>query len=108
MRRLPRWTSGADEPGDRRRRLGDLGLGLRAPRRGGLDHAVREVLLQPGYVLDDQSTQRGREIKEHGRQFYDGKYKAHFDNLFSSAGDWFRAFGNIPFTIEKFKLTHSQ
>ena len=65
-------------------------------------------MLEPGYVLEPECNNRANQLNEDGRKFYDEKYKAHFDNLFSSAGDWFRAFGNIPFTIEKFKLTHSQ
>jgi hypothetical protein len=36
----------------------------------------------------------GNQNRDSGRQFYDGKYKTHFDNLFSSVGDWFRAMGN--------------
>jgi len=30
------------------------------------------------------------QIRDLGRQFYDGKYNTHFVNLFSSVGDWFR------------------
>ena len=61
-----------------------------------VDEYVREVLLQPGFVLDDQCNDRARELRETGREFYDGKYKGHFDNLFNAAGDWFRALGEDP------------
>jgi hypothetical protein len=39
---------------------------------------------------------RGNQIRDSGRQFYDRKCKKHFDNLFSSVGDWFKAMGENP------------
>ena len=59
-----------------------------------VDEYMREVLLQPGYVLDEQSSERARELRENGRQFYDGKYKPHFDNLFNTVQDWFKAWAD--------------
>jgi hypothetical protein len=35
-------------------------------------------------------------VTKFGRHFYDGKYKKHFDNLFSSVGDGFKATGEDP------------
>ncbi|KAI0744977.1 hypothetical protein C8Q76DRAFT_764414 [Earliella scabrosa] len=61
-----------------------------------VDEYVREVLLQPGFVLDDQCNDRARELRETGREFYDGKYKGHFDNLFNSVAEWFRAWSEDP------------
>ncbi|KAI0737543.1 hypothetical protein C8Q80DRAFT_1276300 [Daedaleopsis nitida] len=61
-----------------------------------VDEYIREVLLQPGYVLDDQANDRARQLKDSGREFYDGKYKGHFDNLFNSVGEWFRAWSEDP------------
>jgi Family of unknown function (DUF5923) len=55
-----------------------------------------QVLLQAGYVLEPDCNSRGNHIRDSGRQFYDGKYKNHFDNLFSSVGDWFNAMGEDP------------
>ena len=49
---------------------------------GQVNQYARKVLLQPGYVLEPQCDTEGREIREHGRHFYDDKYKDHFDNLF--------------------------
>jgi hypothetical protein len=56
----------------------------------------RQVLLEPGYVLEPDCNNQANRLRESGRQFYDGKYKAHFDNLFSSVGDWFKAMGDDP------------
>jgi hypothetical protein len=54
-----------------------------------------QVLLQAGYVLEPDCNTRGNQIRDSARQFYDGKYKSHFDNLFS-VGDWFKAMGDDP------------
>ena len=61
-----------------------------------VDEYVREVLLQPGYVLDDQCDERGSQLRETGKQFYDDKYKVHFDNLFNSVSAWFGAWAEDP------------
>ena len=61
-----------------------------------VDEYIREALLQPGYILEDQANERARELKETGRQFYDGKYKNHFDNLFNSVQEWFAAWADDP------------
>jgi hypothetical protein len=58
--------------------------------------SLSQVLLQAGYVLEPDCNTRGNHIRDSGRQFYDGKYKKHFDNLFSSVGDWFKAMGEDP------------
>jgi hypothetical protein len=55
-----------------------------------------QVLLQAGYVLEPDYNTRGNHIRDSGRQFYDGKYKKHIDNLFSSVGVWFKAMGKDP------------
>jgi hypothetical protein len=36
---------------------------------------------------------RGNRIRDSVRQFSDRKYKSHWDNLFLSVGNWFRAMG---------------
>ena len=61
-----------------------------------VDTFVRKVLLEPGFVLEPQCNNEGRAIRESGRRFYDDKYKAHFDRLFSTVGDWFKAMGDDP------------
>ena len=57
---------------------------------------LSQVLLQVGYVLEPSRNNRGNQIRDSGRQFYNGKCKKHFDNLFSSVGDWFKAMGKNP------------
>ncbi|KIJ60506.1 hypothetical protein HYDPIDRAFT_170143 [Hydnomerulius pinastri MD-312] len=61
-----------------------------------LDTFIRKLLLEAGYVLEDDCNREGREIRESGRTFWDEKYRGHFDNLFNSIGDWFSAMGEDP------------
>ncbi|KAK7689617.1 hypothetical protein QCA50_007410 [Cerrena zonata] len=61
-----------------------------------VDSYVRKVLLEPGYVLEPDCNNQANRLKDEGKKFYDDKYKSHFDNLFNSAGDWFRALGDDP------------
>ncbi|KAF8874992.1 hypothetical protein BD779DRAFT_1450453 [Infundibulicybe gibba] len=61
-----------------------------------VDSYVRKVLLEPGYVLEPDCNTQGSALRESGRQFYDDKYKNHFDDLFNSVGSWFRAMGEDP------------
>ncbi|KAI0644415.1 hypothetical protein C8Q79DRAFT_1011468 [Trametes meyenii] len=61
-----------------------------------VDEFVREALLQPGYILDDQANERANELRDSGRQFYDDKYKTHFDNLFNNVQAWFGAIAEDP------------
>ncbi|GBE81549.1 hypothetical protein SCP_0312780 [Sparassis crispa] len=61
-----------------------------------LDAYIREVLLQPGYVLDEQCNEQASELQENGRRFYDERYKGHFDNLFNALTDWFGAIAQDP------------
>ncbi|KAH9944711.1 hypothetical protein B0H21DRAFT_863006 [Amylocystis lapponica] len=61
-----------------------------------IDSFSRDVLLQPGYVLDDQCNDRANQLRESGSQFYDEKYKGHFDNFFTSLTDWLGAIADDP------------
>jgi len=57
---------------------------------------ARRSLLEPGYVLQPQCNSDGNALRDRGRQFYDGKYRGHFDALFSAVGDFFKAMGDDP------------
>ncbi|KAI0768823.1 hypothetical protein BD413DRAFT_561805 [Trametes elegans] len=61
-----------------------------------VDEFVREALLQPGYILDDQANDRANQLRDTGREFYEGKYKGHFDNLVNSVQTWFGAIAEDP------------
>ena len=61
-----------------------------------VDMYIRKTLLEPGYVLEPDCNNQANRLRDSGRQFYDDKYKDHFDNLFSSIGNWFKAMGDDP------------
>ncbi|KAF7791135.1 hypothetical protein EIP86_002146 [Pleurotus ostreatoroseus] len=74
------------------------------------DSYIRQVLLEPGFVLEPQCNDQANRLREEGRRFYDDKYKTHFDNLINRSGDWFRAMGDDPlnkrFGEDWARLTH--
>ncbi|KAI0954376.1 hypothetical protein AcV7_007628 [Taiwanofungus camphoratus] len=61
-----------------------------------VDTYTRKVLLDTGYVLEPQCNDEANKLRESGRRFYDEKYTDHFDNLFGSMKEWFRALGDDP------------
>ena len=61
-----------------------------------LIHCSKQVLLDPGFVLDPACNDEGNRLRETGKHFYDDKYRGHFDNLFNSVSDWFMAMGEDP------------
>ncbi|KAF8122468.1 hypothetical protein EV363DRAFT_1274680 [Boletus edulis] len=61
-----------------------------------LNAFIRKFLLEAGYVLQDECSREGKDIRESGRKFWDQKYRTHFDNVFNSIGDWFSAMSDDP------------
>ncbi|KAI5117290.1 hypothetical protein M0805_006812 [Coniferiporia weirii] len=59
-----------------------------------VDAFSRRCLLEPGFVLQPQCNADGRKLRDTGREFYDGKYKGHFDAVFDSIGAFFGAMGD--------------
>ena len=55
-----------------------------------------QCLLEPGFVLQPQCNGTARSLQDSGRQFYDGKYKTHFDGLFDATSVFFGAMGDDP------------
>jgi len=56
-----------------------------------IDVYIRKVLLEPGFVLEPSCNDEGNRLRETGNHFYKDKYRDHFDNLFNSVSDWFKA-----------------
>ena len=61
-----------------------------------LIRSLKQVLLDPGFVLEPACNDEGNRLRETGKHFYDDKYRDHFDNLFNSVSDWFMAMGEDP------------
>jgi Family of unknown function (DUF5923) len=58
--------------------------------------SVYVLSCRSGYIPESDCNKHGNQIRISGRHFYDGKYKKHFDNLFSSVRDWLKATGEDP------------
>lgn len=61
-----------------------------------LNDYIHRVLLEPGYILDDDSTREGKQLRSEGKRFFDHKYKGHFDNFSSQIQSFFMAMGDDP------------
>lgn len=57
---------------------------------------IRRILLEEGYVMEDQATEDGRKLRESGRRFWDQKYRGHREDLFESIEDFFHAYNEDP------------
>lgn len=57
---------------------------------------IHKVLLEPGYILDDDSTKEGERLRDDGRQYFDHKYKPHFKTLGNEISHFFTAMGDDP------------
>jgi len=53
-----------------------------------------QCLLEPSLVLQDECDTQGRQIRDTGHQFYDVRYKDHFDGVFNAIGDFTSAISN--------------
>lgn len=57
---------------------------------------VHRVLLEPGYVMEDDSTEEGKNLYNHGKAFFTQKYKNHWDHLWNELSAWIKAFNQDP------------
>ncbi|OWT39064.1 hypothetical protein C362_03228 [Cryptococcus neoformans Bt1] len=60
---------------------------------------MHRVLLEPGYILDEDSDREARQLRESGRRFFQDKYKAHQELLFDELQVWLTAFGEDPLNV---------
>lgn len=72
--------------------------GLRAWWKS-VDGYVRKVLLEPGYVLEPDCNRQANILRDNGRQFFDDKYRDHFDNLFGSVAEWAKGWKEDPVCV---------
>ncbi|WVQ82003.1 hypothetical protein IAT38_004130 [Cryptococcus sp. DSM 104549] len=57
---------------------------------------AHRVLLEPGYILDEESDREAIQLRDSGKQFFTQKYKGHQETLFDQLQLWFTAFGKDP------------
>ncbi|WRT68357.1 uncharacterized protein IL334_005333 [Kwoniella shivajii] len=61
-----------------------------------LNDYVHRVLLEPGYILEDESDREATQLKEDGKSFFTDKYKGHQETLFDEIQVWFTSFNDDP------------
>ncbi len=57
--------------------------------------------MEPGYVIEPDCNRQGKILRENGRQFFDEKYKEHFDNLFGSVAEWAKGWKEDPVRLNR-------
>ncbi|SGY18964.1 BQ5605_C014g07520 [Microbotryum silenes-dioicae] len=68
-----------------------------------LDNYVRQVLQEPGYVMEEQCDKEGNRLLEESKKFYDpktGRYAGHKDALFDSIQQFFTSYADDPLNVE--------
>ncbi|RXK41203.1 hypothetical protein M231_01608 [Tremella mesenterica] len=64
-----------------------------------LDDYVRRILLEPGFILEEESDREGRELRDKGKSFFTDKYRGHWDTLADEIKAWFQAMGEDPLNV---------
>jgi len=57
---------------------------------------IHRILLEPGFILEDDSDKEGRELQESGKRFFTDKYKGHQEHLFDEVQRFATAFAEDP------------
>ena len=61
-----------------------------------LNEYAHKVLLEPGWILDEECETEGRQIRKDGQFFFTDKYKGHQEQLFDEIQLWFTALADDP------------
>ena len=64
-----------------------------------LNEYAHRALLEPGWILDDESTHEANELQQSGKYFFTDKYRGHQQRLFDEIQLWFQAMGDDPLNI---------
>lgn len=57
---------------------------------------AHSALLEPGFLLDDESDKQARQLQDSGKYFFNDKYKGHFDSFSNEIQTFFLAMGDDP------------
>lgn len=57
---------------------------------------IHRVLLDPGFVLEDECDKEGQRLVDSGKTFFTDKYKGHQERFFEEVQHWFVAFTDDP------------
>lgn len=61
-----------------------------------LNEYAHRALLEPGWILDEESDREARDLQDSGKYFFTDKYKGHQEQLFDELQVWFTAFNDDP------------
>ena len=61
-----------------------------------LNEYAHRALLEPGWILDEESDHEAQELQDSGKYFFTDKYKGHQERLFDEIQLWFTAMGDDP------------
>jgi len=61
-----------------------------------LNDYVHRILLEPGYILEDDSTREAEKLQKSGKHFFEDKYRSHWENLADSIQLFFTAMHHDP------------
>ncbi|WVQ99967.1 hypothetical protein IAU59_007110 [Kwoniella sp. CBS 9459] len=61
-----------------------------------LNDYVHRVLLEPGFILDEDSDREANQLREDGKAFFTDRYKGHQERLFDELQVFFTAFNDDP------------
>ncbi|ORY35471.1 hypothetical protein BCR39DRAFT_460742 [Naematelia encephala] len=61
-----------------------------------LDDYVHRVLLEPGYILEDEATREGQELRDSGKGYFQDKYRGHWENFADQVQLWTTAMADDP------------
>lgn len=57
---------------------------------------AHSALLEPGFLLEDESDKQARQLQDSGKYFFNDKYKGHFDSFSNEIQTFFLAMGDDP------------
>lgn len=57
---------------------------------------IHAALLEPGFLLDEDSDRQARQLNEEGKHFFEDKYKGHFETFGDETQRFFLAMGDDP------------
>ena len=64
-----------------------------------LNEYAHRALLEPGWILDEESNHEANELRDSGKSFFSDKYRGHQQRLFDEIQLWFTAMGDDPLNV---------
>jgi len=65
-----------------------------------LNTYIRNVVAEPGYVMQDECDREGRRLRENGKGFFNERYRGHREAFTNSVQDFFQAYADDPLNVQ--------